>query len=113
MDLSSTDESCNITSVSKLFKNFCSTLVAEFIMKIGLLLEKEIETRRIKTINANIVKTVVSHYHIICNAPELKTNDFVNKTSKKYYAYIELKKDTNSKKDTKLSQTQQTNLVVQ
>lgn len=59
----------NYTSVSKLFKNFCSSLIYKFLMRIGSMLEKEINTRGIKTVNYTVIKTVISHYHIVCGVP--------------------------------------------
>lgn len=78
----------NYTSVSKLFKNFCSTLVCEFLMRIGEMLKKEIENRNIKTVNDNIVGTVISHYHIVSGVNETKTLDFIRNVANKYYGYV-------------------------
>jgi len=78
----------NHTSVSKLFKNFCSTLVCEFLMRIGEMLKKEIENRNIKTVNDNIVGTVISHYHIVSGVNETKTLDFIRNVANKYYGYV-------------------------
>jgi hypothetical protein len=91
MDLASGDGDCkdlyNYTSVSKIFKNFCSSLVCEFLMRIGKMLGKEIETRCIKTVNDTIINTVISQYHIVCGVDESKTTDFIEKASTKYNAY--------------------------
>lgn len=78
----------NCTSVSKIFKNFCSTLVCEFLMRIGEMLKKEIENRNIKTVNDNIVGTVISHYHIVSGVDETKTIDFIRNVANKYYGYV-------------------------
>lgn len=78
----------NYTSVSKLFKNFCSTLVCEFLVRIGKMLEKEIETRGIKTVNDTIIGAVISHYHIVCGVDEAKTLDFIRTVTTKYYSYV-------------------------
>lgn len=82
------DNVYNFTSVSKLFKNFCSTLVCEFLIRIGKMLDKEIETRGIKTVNDTVIKTVISQYHIVCGVSEDKTTEFINNTTKKYYEYV-------------------------
>jgi hypothetical protein len=78
----------NYTSVSKIFKNFCSTLICEFLMRIGNMLEKEIETRGIKTVNDTIIGTVISHYHTVCGVDETETIDFIRKVTAKYYNYV-------------------------
>lgn len=78
----------NYTSVSKVFKNFCSTLVCEFLMRIGVMIKKEIETRGIKTVNDNIVGTVISHYHIVSGVDETKTVEFIRNVTSRYYKYI-------------------------
>ena len=78
----------NYTSVSKIFKNFCSTLVCEFLMRIGQMLEKEIETRGIKTVNDVVISTVISQYHIVCGVDDKQTIDFIRNTTSKYYSYV-------------------------
>jgi hypothetical protein len=78
----------NYTSVSKIFKNFCSTLVCEFLMRIGQMLEKEIDTRGIKTVNDIVIGTVISHYHIVCGVDENPTFDFIRSATSKYYSYV-------------------------
>lgn len=105
MDLADTKtEGCeiyNYTSVSKIFKNFCSTLVCEFLMRIGRMLEKEIETRGIKTVNDTVISTVISHYHIVCGVDEKLTIDFIKQATSKYYSYVANRQETrkNSKKE--------------
>jgi hypothetical protein len=96
MDLASTEKGAdgklmevyNHTSVSKVFKNFCSTLVCEFLMRIGRMLEKEIETRGIKTVNDTIIGAVISHYHTVCGVDDADTIDFIRNASTKYYSYV-------------------------
>jgi hypothetical protein len=78
----------NHTSVSKIFKNFCSTLICEFLMRIGNMLAKEIETRGIKTVNDTIIGTVISHYHTVCGVDETATIDFIRTVTTKYYKYV-------------------------
>ena len=91
----------NYTSVSKIFKNFCSTLVCEFLMRIGQMLGKEIETRNIKTVNDIVIGTVISHYHIVCGVEEKATFDFIRNATSKYYSYVSNRQETrkNSKKE--------------
>ena len=78
----------NYTSVSKVFKNFCSTLICEFLMRIGQMLEQEIITRGIKTVNDTVIKTVISHYHIVSGVSDVDTFKFMRETTNKYYDYV-------------------------
>jgi hypothetical protein len=93
------DNVYNFTSVSKLFKNFCSTLICEFLIIIGKMLDIEIRTRGIKTVNDTVIKTVISQYHIVCGVSEDKTTEFITKTTKKYYDYVEQRQQ--KRKETK------------
>ena len=76
------------TSVSKVFKNFCSTLVCELLLKFGRMLKKEIETRGIKTVNDTIIGTVLSHFHTVCGVDEDETFTFVREATTKYYSFV-------------------------
>lgn len=76
------------TSVSKVFKNFCSTLVCELLLKFGRMLKKEIETRGIKTVNDTIIGTVLSHFHTVCGVDEAETFNFVREATTKYYSFV-------------------------
>lgn len=96
MDLASTEKDeegnamdvYNHTSVSKVFKNFCSTLVCEFLMRIGNMLETEISTRGIKTVNDTIIGAVISHYHTVCGVDASKSLDFIRGAASKYYTFV-------------------------
>jgi hypothetical protein len=81
----------NYTSVSKVLKNFCSTIACEFLLKIGSMLKKEIETRQIKTVNDTIINTVISHYHIVCDVDETNTFEFINNALTKYNTSVKQK----------------------
>ena len=87
----------NYTSVSKDLKNFCSTIACEFLMKIGLMLKKEIETRQIKTVNDTIINTVISHYHIVCDTNEAETCEFITNVVSKYNAFTKEKQEKKKK----------------
>jgi hypothetical protein len=88
------NEVYNYTSVSKVFKNFCSTLVCEFLIRIGAMLKKEIETRGIKTVNDTVISTVILHYHIVCGVNEGPTVDFIKEAVTKYYSYVSDRQET-------------------
>jgi hypothetical protein len=93
-DNEKSNEVYNYTSVSKVFKNFCSTLVCEFLMRIGAMLKTEIETRGIKTVNDTVISTVISHYHIVCGVDEDPTIDFIKEAVTKYYSYVSDRQET-------------------
>ena len=76
------------TSVSKLFKNFCSTLICEFLMRIGKMLLIEVNARGIKTVNDSIINTVIAHYHTVCNVDKTNTITFIQEVTSKYYSYV-------------------------
>ena len=78
----------NHTSVSKIFKNFCSTLICEFLMRIGNMLLVEVNARGIKTVNDSIVNTVIAHYHTVCNVDKADTITFIQEVTSKYYSYV-------------------------
>ncbi len=96
MDLATTEKGAdgnlmevyNHTSVSKVFKNFCSTLVCEFLMRIGRMLETEIDTRGIKTVNDTIISAVISHYHTVCGVDGAPTLEFIRGVATKYYGFV-------------------------
>lgn len=107
MDLAKSDKNAdgnqmsvyNYTSVSKIFKNFCSTLVCEFLMRIGEMLKKEIETRGIKTVNDTIIETVIYHYHKACGVDEKPTFNFIKEVTDKYYGYVNERQDKRTKEN--------------
>jgi hypothetical protein len=90
----------NLTSVSKLFKNFCSTLICELLMRIGTMLKCEIKTRGIKTVNDTIISTVLSHYHIVCGVDETDTTAFIKNVTKKYYTFTKARQVSRKKTKT-------------
>ena len=98
----------NYTSVSKVFKNFCSTLICEFLIRIGKMLLTEIKAHGIKTVNDSIVSTIISHYHIICGVDKTNTVAFIQDVTSKYYTYVsdrhqkrkDVKDTTNNTTDT-------------
>jgi hypothetical protein len=95
------DESVyNYTSVSKVLKNFCSTVACEFLLKIGTMLKKEIETRQIKTVNDTIINAVISHYHTVCDVDETNTFEFINTSLTKYNTSVKQKFENKLKSNT-------------
>jgi hypothetical protein len=53
------------------------------------MLDTEIRTRGIKTVNDTVIKTVISQYHIVCGVSEDKTTEFITNATKKYYDYVD------------------------
>jgi hypothetical protein len=83
----------NYTSVSKVFKNFCSALVCEFLTRIGKMLDTEIQSRGIKTVNDTIVRTVISHYHVVCGVDKEPTFKFIEDVVDKYYKHTKVRQE--------------------
>ena len=65
-------------NVSTEFKNFCSSVVCEFLVRIGNMLKNEISTRGIKTVNDTIIGAVISQYHIVCGVEPSSTVEFIH-----------------------------------
>lgn len=55
----------NHISVSKEFKDFCSEIIIDLIMMFGEVLKAEIATRKVKTINYTVIKTLINVTHIL------------------------------------------------
>lgn len=89
----------NLTSVSKVFKNFCSTLVCEILMRVGVMLDCEIDTRGIKTVNDTIIGTVLSHYHTVCGVNVTPTTQFIRDATKKYHEFTKKRQSDRGKGD--------------
>lgn len=53
------------TSVSKLFKLFCSSLAIDLLVRTGELLKTEILSRNIKTVNCNVVCTTLDLFYMV------------------------------------------------
>ena len=80
-------------SISKAFKNFCSTLVCEFLMLVGKMLLIEIKSRDIKTVNDYIIKTVIQHYHAVCCVDEADTMTAIRESINKHYEFVKLRQE--------------------
>jgi hypothetical protein len=95
----------NYTSVSRDFKKFCSAIITEFLIRVGHMLSKEIETRGVKTVNDTIIGTVISHYHTVSGVDEKPTVEHIRKASAKYMEYVSSRQvaraDAKSKNTTK------------
>jgi hypothetical protein len=81
----------NYTSVSKVFKNFFSALICEFLTRVGKMLETEIQSRGIKTVNDTVIRTVISHYHVVCGVSEEPTFKFIEEVVSKYYKHTKVR----------------------
>ena len=75
-------------NVSKSFKNFCSVLVSELLIRLSTMMHKEIESRNIKTVNDVVVSTVLSHYHTACGLSETDSFNYIRNVSDKYQSYV-------------------------
>lgn len=103
MDLAKTDAAVedpilseyNLTSVSKAFKQFCSDIVIDLLHVFGDVLKVEVETRNVKTVNYNIVGTLLYSTHLLFSLnDELdKTITFIQDRYIKYNKYLEERKE--------------------
>jgi hypothetical protein len=90
--VSSSDESVfNQTSVSKVFKLFCSNLIIEFLDLLGKMLKVEVLTRNIKTVNYTTITTVINLLHIMNNlSSELpRTVKFIQERYVMYKSFLD------------------------
>lgn len=70
--------------ISKQFKNYCSTVICELLVLISKMIRVEVESRNIKTINENIVNTVLQQLFIVYDINFSKTLTYLTDTSTKY-----------------------------
>ena len=78
-------------NISKDFKEFCSDLVIEFIMKLGQILKTEINTRHVKTVNSTIVKSMIYNIHSFCGVDPTSTFKFIDDKINIYNKYLYVK----------------------
>ena len=81
-------------SISKQFKNYCSALLCDFIMRIGVMLLTEIEYLDVKTVNDCTVNTVINQYYNVCNVDFTSTDTYLTEFHEKYCAFTKSKKKT-------------------
>ncbi len=83
------------TSVSKVFKNFCSNIIVDLIRMFGEVLKVEVSTRNIKTVNYTIIQTLVKVVHIVygLNTQLDETVQFIQKRYRAYQKFIEERKN--------------------
>ena len=77
----------NHISVSKMFKDSCSVLLSEFVYRISKMLESETKARCVKTITDNIVKNVISQYHLSHGVDETLSSSFIEEVIKKFTSH--------------------------
>ena len=85
------DSLFNQTSVSKVFKQFCSDLIIDLIKMFGSFLKEEVESRNVKTVNYTIIKTLLKSSHVLYNLEnELgNTIDFIQKKYSLFNEFLE------------------------
>ncbi|MGL5934497.1 MAG: hypothetical protein ACRCZI_02620 [Cetobacterium sp.] len=96
MELSANDSSVedpllskfNQTSVSKAFKQFCSDVIIDLLHIFGKTLKMEVVTRDVKTVNYDIVSSLIYGSHIIHNVPYDDTIEFIQKTYNMYNEFV-------------------------
>lgn len=78
----------NQTSVSKVFKQFCSDVIIDLLYMFGNMLKVEIETRNIKTVKYSIINALVQSSHILHGLNIEETVQFIQEKYNTYNEYI-------------------------
>ncbi len=88
-------------SVSKVFKNFCSSIIVDLIRMFGEVLKVEVATRNVKTVNYTIIQTLVHVAHIMYGlGPHLdETVKFIQQRYCVYQKFIGERKTKRVKSD--------------
>lgn len=89
------------TSVSKVFKNFCSNIIVDLIRTFGEVLKVEVNTRNVKTVNYTIIQTLVQVAHLMYGLGS-QLDDTVRFIQERYCVYqkfIEERKGKRGKHD--------------
>jgi hypothetical protein len=81
------------TNISKHFKLFCSSLVVDLLLKLGNLLRIEILSRDIKTVNCNVVCSVLDIYFIVTDSNPDSMREYVQSKFNDYNRFISEKKE--------------------
>jgi hypothetical protein len=83
------------TSVSKIFKNFCSSIIVDLIRMFGEVLKVEVNTRNVKTVNYTIIQTLIQVAHLMYGlSSELdETVRFIQERYCVYQKFIEERKE--------------------
>ncbi len=81
-------------SVSKVFKNFCSSVIVDLIRMFGEVLKVEVATRNVKTVNYTIIQTLIHVIHIMygLNVHLDETVKFIQERYCLYQKYVEERK---------------------
>ena len=90
-----TESNYYTTSVSKVFKVFCSNLIVELIKVFGELLKIEVNSRNIKTVNYNVIHTLLQLVHTVhgLNNNLENTVEFIQEQYSVYQKFLENRKD--------------------
>jgi hypothetical protein len=78
----------NQTSVSKVFKQFCSDVIIDLLHMFGNVLKVEIETRNVKTVNYLIISSLVQSSHMLHSLDFEETVQFIQDRYNIYNEYI-------------------------
>jgi hypothetical protein len=78
----------NQTSVSKVFKQFCSDVIIDLLHMFGNVLKTEIETRNVKTVNYLIISALIQSSHMLHSLDSGETIQFIQERYNIYNEYI-------------------------
>jgi hypothetical protein len=102
MELSAQDETpdleskFNQTSVSRLFKQFCSNVIIELLQTFGNILKVEVTSRGVKTVNYSTIGALLQTAHILHNIEFAPTIEFIQE---KYNVYNQFLADRSLKRE--------------
>ena len=94
MELSASDEvpylesKFNQTSVSRLFKQFCSNVIIELLQTFGNVLKVEVSSRNVKTVNYSIIYSLLLCSHILHNLDATQTIEFIQQKYNLYNQFL-------------------------
>lgn len=83
----------NQTSVSRLFKQFCSNVVIELLQMFGNVLKVEVASRQVKTVNYSIIGALVQNAHIIHGLNYTPTITFIQEKYNIYNTFLKNRSD--------------------
>lgn len=83
------------TSISKIFKNFCSNIIVDLIRMFGELLKIEVSSRNVKTVNYTIIETLLQVFHLTygLSSEFEKSTNFVQERYSIYQNFVKDRKD--------------------
>ena len=87
------------TSVSKEFKQFCSAIVYETIMRIGSCLRLSVDRSGVKTISDSLVQHAIRQLHVVCGLSYEQTETLMSSRMEQFSNWRVSRKEERRKKN--------------